>query len=81
MTVTVFVRGRIEAVTAHPDVTLARVQEAVERQMTSLDNPGFCLACGEEAMGCEPDACEYECESCGEPKVYGAAELLIGMVP
>jgi hypothetical protein len=39
--------------------------------------PGFCLACGEEADGCEPDARQYECESCGERKVYGIEELLM----
>jgi hypothetical protein len=63
----------------HAAITFERVTEAVEREMTSLDNPGFCLACGEEAMGCEPDARAYECESCGEREVYGAAELLISM--
>lgn len=45
--------------------------------MTTLDNPGFCIACGEDADGCEPDARGYECESCGRPKVYGAEELLL----
>jgi hypothetical protein len=65
----------------HPSITVDRVMEAAEREMFSLDNPGFCLACGEEAMGCEPDACEYECESCGAPLVYGAQELLLWMVP
>jgi len=60
----------------HPSITIERVIEAVEREMTTLDNPGFCLACGEEADGCEPDAEGYECESCGSHKVYGAAELL-----
>ena len=39
--------------------------------------PGFCLACGEEADGCEPDARQYECEACGERKVYGIEELLM----
>jgi hypothetical protein len=41
------------------------------------DNRGFCLACGAEAFGVEPDARRYTCESCGEPEVYGAEELLI----
>lgn len=64
----------------HPSLTADRVGEAVERQMTTLDNPGFCTACGEEANGCEPDARGYECEFCGERKVYGASELLISLV-
>lgn len=38
---------------------------------------GFCLSCGESQDGVEPDACEYECESCGESTVYGAEEVLI----
>lgn len=38
---------------------------------------GFCLACGYEQDGCEPDAKEYKCEECGERKVYGAEECLI----
>jgi len=59
----------------HPSITKERIVEACERQMTSLDNPGFCLACGEEADECEPDARRYECESCGERRVYGAEEL------
>lgn len=41
------------------------------------DNSGFCTACGEQAFNVEPDAREYECESCGENAVYGAEELLI----
>ena len=64
----------------HASITVDRVAEAVEREMSTLDNPGFCLACGDEAMGCEPDAREYECEACGERQVFGAAELLIYMV-
>jgi hypothetical protein len=64
----------------HKSITLDRVNEAAMREMTTLDNPGFCLACGEEAMGCEPDARNHECESCGEHRVFGAAELLMSMV-
>lgn len=61
----------------HRSITQDRVCEAVERQMGSLDNPGFCINCGEEADGCEPDACAYECECCEMETVYGAAELLL----
>lgn len=64
----------------HPSITADRVTEAVERQMTSLDNPGFCIKCGEETEGVEPDARKYECESCGERGVYGAEELLMHLV-
>ena len=40
-------------------------------------NRGFCLACGSEAYGVEPDAQGYTCECCGLPKVYGMEELLM----
>jgi hypothetical protein len=59
----------------HQSITEKRVLGAVKRRQTTLDNPGFCVACGAEAEGCEPDMREGECESCGEPKVYGAEEL------
>jgi hypothetical protein len=65
----------------HPSITVDRVEAAVESQIGSLDNPGFCIACGEEAEGCEPDAREYTCEHCGKDKVYGAEELLFMLVP
>lgn len=61
----------------HPSITAKRVEDAVRREMFELDNPGFCIACGNEQDGCEPDARQYECEACGERKVYGAAELLM----
>lgn len=39
---------------------------------------GACIACGTEVgSGIEPDAREYECEACGERKVYGLEELLL----
>ena len=63
----------------HPSITAERVTEAVEGQFTTLDNPGFCLSCGAEAEGCEPDAQQYECESCGAAAVYGAEEILIAV--
>ena len=64
----------------HPSVTATRVAEAVQRSHRTLDNPGFCIKCGGEAEGVEPDARRYECEVCGEDGVYGADELLLMMV-
>ena len=61
----------------HPLITTDRIFEAVERRMTALENPGFCNACGAEADGVEPDARNYDCESCGEPQVFGAEELML----
>lgn len=63
----------------HKSITLERVALAVQRQHTSLDNPGFCKACGHEQDGCEPDARNYECEACGEHKVDGAEELMFAL--
>ena len=60
----------------HPSITPERVMDAVKRRETDLENPGFCLACGEEQEGCEPDARNYQCESCGEYQVFGAEEIL-----
>ena len=55
--------------------TLEQIEAAIE------DQGGFCIACGEEASGVEPDARKYECESCGEKQVYGAEELvMMGLV-
>jgi predicted RNA-binding Zn-ribbon protein involved in translation (DUF1610 family) len=57
-------------------LTIDTVMSAVE----SGDSVGFCVACGAEAYGVEPDARKYKCESCGQAKVYGAEELLMMMV-
>ena len=38
---------------------------------------GFCLACKQKAYGIEPDARNYNCESCGAEEVFGLEELLI----
>lgn len=61
----------------HPSITESRVLDAVERHITTLDNPGFCIYCGEEQEGCEPDAREYHCDNCEADGVYGADEMLI----
>lgn len=47
----------------HASVTLERVMELLE----------------EVGLGVEPDAVNYECESCGECAVYGAEQLLVEM--
>jgi predicted RNA-binding Zn-ribbon protein involved in translation (DUF1610 family) len=54
-------------------VTIKRVLAAVEAD----DCLGFCLSCGATAHNVEPDARQYECQSCGEMKVYGAEEILL----
>lgn len=56
-----------------PSLTQEKILAAVEAD----DNLGFCKECGAEAQGVEPDARNYECESCGEEQVFGAEELLI----
>jgi len=54
-------------------LTRSRILAAVEAD----SGIGFCLACGAERDGCEPDAQNYECESCGEHRVFGAEELML----
>jgi hypothetical protein len=61
----------------HKSLTPDVIMEACERHRATLDNPGFCLICGHEAEGVEPDARNYECEACGAEMVFGAEELLI----
>lgn len=61
----------------HPSITLERVMDAETRRNTTLDNPGFCKACGHEQGGCEPDAENYECEHCGKRAVDGSFTLLM----
>ena len=61
----------------HPSITLARLDDALSRYDTTLDNPGFCLTCGADADNCEPDARRYTCEACENESVYGAQECLL----
>ncbi len=64
----------------HKSITVDRVIEAVERGRKTLDNPGFCIACGEDAEGREPDARNYKCKCCEKRAVFGAEELLYHFV-
>jgi hypothetical protein len=64
----------------HKSITLKRLERAVKAEMFGMENPGFCIACGAEQEGCEPDAREYECEACGKHAVYGASEILMECV-
>ena len=55
-----------------------RIKEEFVIEAIELDaDIGFCLACGEEAYGVEPDAIHYECENCGADEVFGAEEILL----
>jgi len=61
-----------------PDgLTIETIIKGAEETMCGLENIGFCLACGEQADGCEPDARNYECESCGASMVFGAEEIVM----
>lgn len=57
----------------HPSIT----REAIVAAAEADDSLGFCVSCGQQTSGVEPDAREYKCESCGDLSVYGAEELLL----
>lgn len=61
----------------HPKVTVDAIVEACERRQATLDNPGFCLHCGLEADGVDPDGRAYKCEACGYDAVFGCEELMM----
>jgi hypothetical protein len=61
----------------HESITEDRVVALCMEGMREASNPGLCLACGFEQDGCEPDAENYTCESCGESCVMGAEQILI----
>lgn len=60
----------------HRKVTDEAIVAAVESASMLLDDPGFCLMCGLDVYGVEPDARNYTCEACGAEQVFGAEELL-----
>ena len=61
----------------HKSITVERVTDGVSRSMFGTDNVGFCLKCGEENNGCEPDMEGGKCEACGESAVTGAENCLL----
>lgn len=61
----------------HTSITTDRVIALAQESMFGMGNPGICIACGEDAEGCEPDARGYTCDCCDENAVYGAEELML----
>jgi hypothetical protein len=55
------------------EIDIDEVMEAAQRN----DGTGFCLECGNEQYGCEPDARDIVCEACRMPTVCGAEEILL----
>lgn len=60
-----------------PKITDEVIADAVADH--DMDDLGYCLVCGHEASGVEPDARNYSCESCGAEQVFGAEELLMAI--
>ena len=58
-------------------ITNERLFDAIIRRDTALDNPGFCIKCGAENDGCEPDAEGYDCDVCGAEGTVSAPEMLL----
>jgi len=50
---------------------------AADIEASNGDYIGYCLACGYEQEGVEPDAAKYRCEECGVDKVYGGEYLMV----
>jgi hypothetical protein len=71
-----FFKQEEEKMKIHESITQDRVIEAIEAD----DHLGFCVSCGAEAYGVEPDAQDYFCEMCEESSVFGAEELLLYIV-
>jgi len=46
----------------------------------SMDDVGYCIECGCDHYGVEPDARKYTCEYCEKDAVYGAEELMLQMM-
>ena len=61
-------------------VSVDEILDAARSEIFGLENPGFCILCGEQSDSCEPDARYYKCEQCDELSVFGAAELMFYVV-
>lgn len=60
----------------HPGTKILDIEEIQEMAMSD-EYYGYCIYCGYEQYGCEPDARMYTCEDCGKNGVCGAAEILM----
>jgi hypothetical protein len=59
------------------DLKKALSMTSKEYRVRTEEYEGICLKCGESRYQCEPDAEQYECESCGKNTVYGIEQLMI----
>lgn len=71
---------RIKAAAKTGVINVDDITKATESSLFTDAALGFCISCGHAADGVEPDACNYECESCGAKAVFGAQELFISLV-
>lgn len=60
-------------------ITTEQIYDVAVRVESYGENVGICTACGAERDGCEPDAENYECYECGEDKVQGYMNLIMGV--
>jgi hypothetical protein len=59
-------------------MTLPKKMTEAEYEEHRETNSGLCLACGEIKFGdTEPDAENYECDSCGEHQVQGIENAMV----
>ena len=63
----------------HESITEDRVLEACESAAFDLSYPGFCLDCGADADGGEPDAERALGAAGGESAVMGADNVLLAI--
>jgi hypothetical protein len=68
-------RPKINGIELHLDITCEAIAEAVQEDR----NSGWCIICGTEHDGIEPDAENYECENCRAEQVFGIESLLIAI--
>ncbi len=65
------------AMAGNPLIDPDELMAAIRENVFGMGNDGFCIDCGHQQGGCEPDARMYPCESCDHASVYGAEELLL----
>jgi len=63
--------------TQKPKLNRQSILRRAMAMMRGDRDEGICLACGATAHGVEPDARQYVCEACGQPKVYGGEEIVM----